>query len=160
MHQRGRALRDRGNRREAVLWFRRAATLGHAEAQLSLAHLLEQTAETRSRLEEAVNWIRAANGIAVIAHPARYQLSGARLRQLLSAFRDCGGVGIEVVSGSHSNNDIQRFTDLADYFGLYSSRGSDYHGPEASYMDPTRLPDLPDICRPVWTHSDWYAAMR
>ncbi len=113
-----------------------------------------------AQLEEAVKWIRAANGLAVIAHPARYQLSGARLRHLLSAFRDCGGVGIEVVSGSHSSNDIQRFTDLADYFGLYSSRGSDYHGPEASYMDPARLPDLPDNCRPVWTHSDWYAAMR
>lgn len=113
-----------------------------------------------AQLEEAVNWIRAADGLAVIAHPARYQLSASRLRHLLSAFRDCGGVGIEVVSGSHTSNDVQRFTDLADYFGLYSSRGSDYHGPEASYMDPARLPELPEICRPVWTHSDWYAAMR
>jgi len=113
-----------------------------------------------AQLEEAVNWIRAADGIAVIAHPARYQLSASRLRHLLAGFRDCGGVGIEVVSGSHSNNDIQRFSDLADYFGLYASRGSDYHGPDNTYMNPANLPDLPEICRPVWTHSDWYAATR
>ena len=113
-----------------------------------------------AELEQAVNWIREADGIAVVAHPARYQLSASRLRHLLSAFRDCGGVGIEVVSGSHSTSDIQRFTDLADYFGLYASRGSDYHGPENVYTDPKRLPELPEICRPVWTHSDWYAASR
>jgi len=113
-----------------------------------------------AELDAAVNWIRSAGGIAVIAHPARYQLSGTRLRHLLSAFRDCGGVGIEVVCSSHNTSDIQRFTDLADYFGLYASRGSDYHGPENMYADPKRLPELPEICRPVWTHSDWYAAMR
>jgi predicted metal-dependent phosphoesterase TrpH len=113
-----------------------------------------------AELEEAVNWIRSAAGIAVIAHPARYQLSASRLRHLLAGFRDCGGVGIEVVCSSHNTSDIQRFTDLADYFGLYASRGSDYHGPENIYSDPKRLPELPEICRPVWTHSDWYAAMR
>lgn len=113
-----------------------------------------------AELDAAVNWIRSAEGIAVIAHPARYQLSGTRLRHLLSAFRDCGGVGIEVVCSSHNTSDVQRFTDLADYFGLYASRGSDYHGPENVYADPKRLPELPEICRPVWTHSDWYAAMR
>lgn len=113
-----------------------------------------------AQLEEAVAWIREGNGIAVIAHPARYQLSASRLRQLLAAFRDCGGVGIEVVSGSHSHSDVLRFTELADYFGLYASRGSDYHGPQTSYADPRYLPALPENCRPVWTHSDWYAATR
>jgi len=111
-----------------------------------------------AELEDAVGWIRAAGGLAVIAHPARYQLSANKMRQMLAAFRDCGGVGIEVVSGSHGASDIQRFTHVAEYFGLYASRGSDYHGKETSYADPRRLPALPDGCRPVWTHSDWYAA--
>jgi predicted metal-dependent phosphoesterase TrpH len=109
-------------------------------------------------LEDVVAWIRAAGGLAVIAHPARYQLSANKMRQMLGVFRDCGGVGIEVVSGSHSASDIQRFTHVAEYFGLYASRGSDYHGKETAYADPRRLPALPDGCRPVWTHSDWYAA--
>lgn len=109
-------------------------------------------------LEEAVAWIRGAGGLAVIAHPARYQLSANKMRQMLGAFRDCGGVAIEVVSGSHSMSDIQRYTHIAEYFGLYASRGSDYHGKETAYADPRRLPALPEGCRPVWTHSDWYAA--
>ena len=110
-------------------------------------------------LSDAVQWIRNANGLAVIAHPARYRLSASRLRHLLAAVRDYGGVGIEVVSSSHNQSDIQRFADLADYFGLYASRGSDYHGPDKVYADPQRLPELPESCRPVWTHSDWYAAL-
>jgi len=109
-------------------------------------------------LEDAVAWIRAAGGLAVIAHPARYQLSANKMRQMLGAFRDCGGVAIEVVSGSHGASDIQRFTHVAEYFGLYASRGSDYHGKETAYADPRRLPALPEDCRPIWTHSDWYAA--
>jgi len=109
-------------------------------------------------LEEAVAWIRASGGLAVIAHPARYQLSANKMRQMLAAFRDCGGVAIEVVSGSHGASDIQRFTHVAEYFGLYASRGSDYHGKETAYADPRRLPALPEGCRPIWTHSDWYAA--
>ena len=111
-----------------------------------------------AELEETVQWIRGAGGLAVIAHPARYQFSANKMRQMLGAFRDCGGVGIEVVSGSHNASDIQRFTHVAEYFGLYASRGSDYHGQETAYADPRRLPALPDGCRPVWTHSDWYAA--
>ena len=109
-------------------------------------------------LEEVVAWIREAGGLAVIAHPARYPLSATKMRQMLADFCDFGGVGIEVVSGSHSASDIQRFTQVAEYFGLYASRGSDYHGKETSYADPRRLPVLPEGCRPIWTHSDWYAA--
>jgi len=106
-------------------------------------------------LEEAIGWIRGAGGFPVIAHPARYSLSGTRLRQLLAAFHDAGGDSIEVVSGSHSASDIQRFTQLSEHFGFYASRGSDYHGPENAYADPRKLPALPECCRPIWTHEAW-----
>jgi predicted metal-dependent phosphoesterase TrpH len=106
-------------------------------------------------LDDALNWIHGAGGMAVLAHPARYQISSQRLRQLLAHFRDRGGVGIEVVSGSHSQGDILRFAQLAEHFGFYASRGSDYHGPENAYADPAYLPVLPANCRPIWTHSHW-----
>jgi len=106
-------------------------------------------------LEEAVNWIKGAGGLAVIAHPARYRLSGTRLRQLFVAFRDTGGDGIEVVSGSHSTSDIQRFAQLAEHYDFYASRGSDFHGHENAYADPRYLAALPTSCRPVWTHEAW-----
>ncbi|WP_455217077.1 PHP domain-containing protein, partial [Kaarinaea lacus] len=66
-------------------------------------------------LEDAVGWIREAGGQAVIAHPARYRVSATRLRQLIQEFKDAGGDGIEVISGSHSAGDVQGMA-------LYSSR--------------------------------------
>lgn len=108
-----------------------------------------------ANLDEALDWIHQAGGMAVLAHPARYQISSQRLRQLLAEFRDRGGVGIEVVSGSHSQGDILRFAELADHYGFYASRGSDYHGPENAYADPAKLPALPEHCRPIWTHAQW-----
>jgi predicted metal-dependent phosphoesterase TrpH len=104
-------------------------------------------------LEQAVSWIRAAGGQAVIAHPARYKLNSTRLHQLLTEFKEAGGEAIEVASGSHSRDDSFRFAAIAAQYGLLSSCGSDYHGPESNWTDLGRLEPLPDHCIPVWR--DW-----
>ena len=109
-------------------------------------------------LEEAVGWITGAGGLAVIAHPARYRLSATRLRQLLGAFRELGGIGLEVVSGSHSPDDNLRMALLARRFDLLASAGSDFHGPENPWYELGRLPELPPGCRPVWQSVAWQQA--
>ncbi len=101
-------------------------------------------------LEEAVGWIRDAGGQAVIAHPARYRISATRLRQFIDAFKDCGGVGIEVVSGSHSAGDIAGMAQYAKRYELLASCGSDYHGPEQSWQELGRPMPLPEGCVPIW----------
>lgn len=101
-------------------------------------------------IPQAVAWIRAAGGHAVIAHPARYKYSPTQLRRLFAEFKDCGGAGIEVVSGSHSRDDYFRFATMAQEFGFLASAGSDFHSPENTWMDLGRLPALPPECRPVW----------
>lgn len=101
-------------------------------------------------LDEAVGWIRAAGGHAVIAHPARYRLTSNRLHRLLHQFKESGGTAIEVVSGSHSRDDCLRFAHLATQAGLLASSGSDFHGPD-TWMQLGRLPPLPDGCTPLWT---------
>ena len=106
-------------------------------------------------LDEAVGWIRAAGGQAVIAHPARYKLGSGRLRALLAEFKAAGGAAVEVVSGSHSRDDYFRFAKFAADFDLLASAGSDYPGPEAPWIELGRLPPLPDGCVPVWR--DWGA---
>lgn len=108
-------------------------------------------------LEDVMKWIRLANGIAVIAHPARYRLSASKLRVLFAEFKELGGTSIEVVSGSHSKDEIALMAKYADQFEFYASRGSDYHGPENAYADPSQLPNLPVSCEPVWHASDWPA---
>jgi predicted metal-dependent phosphoesterase TrpH len=102
-------------------------------------------------LEQAVAWIRASGGVAVLAHPGRYRLSSGAMEALLAEFRNWGGMGIEVVSASHSLDDTRRFAHLAGRFGLAASAGSDFHSPEESGPSLEVLPPLPGECRPIWS---------
>lgn len=110
-------------------------------------------AHTWATLEEAVGWIVNAGGTAVVAHPGRYDLGRTLLDALFEEFKAAGGVGVEVVCGSHKPDHYGQFAQLAQKFGLRASRGSDYHGPGHSYLDMHQLPDLPAQCVPIW--QDW-----
>lgn len=102
-------------------------------------------------LADAVGWIHAAGGQAVLAHPGRYDLSPTGVRRLLSAFRDTGGDAIEVVSGAHTRAEAETFAGHARTFGFLASAGSDFHGPDEGAFDVGRLPPLPAGLTPVWS---------
>ena len=104
-------------------------------------------------LEEAVGWITGSGGVAVLAHPGRYDLGRVNMLELLAEFRALGGRAIEVVTGSHTPEQYHHFARLSHQFGLLASTGSDYHGPGHGYLDMGRLPELPANCTPVW--HDW-----
>ena len=100
-------------------------------------------------LENAVSWIRASGGMAVIAHPGRYPFKAHQLVVLLNDFRALGGEGIEVITGSHHPSEYGKFADLARAFSLKASRGADFHAPGEG-VDIGCLPALPHYCQPVW----------
>jgi predicted metal-dependent phosphoesterase TrpH len=102
-------------------------------------------------LEDALRWIADAGGIAVIAHPGRYRLSAVQRRELFVAFKEHGGRGIEVLSGSPKDDEVREFSRIAREFGFLASRGSDFHGPGESWMDLGMMPDLPEDLTPVWS---------
>lgn len=106
-------------------------------------------------LEAALAWIHAAGGLAVIAHPARYRMTASKLRRLIAEFRAGGGVGMEVVSGSHSRDNISAMAALCRNEKLLASCGSDYHGPDNPWIKLGQLPALPAGCRPVWESDRW-----
>ena len=101
-------------------------------------------------LGNAVKWITEAGGIAVIAHPARYRFTPTEEYAFFSEFKQHGGRGVEVVTGSHSSADAVRYTETALEFDLLASRGSDFHGPGESHMDLGSLPPLSPRLAPVW----------
>lgn len=103
-------------------------------------------------LADAIDWIHAAGGQAVLAHPGRYPLTATGMRRLLADFRDCGGDGIEILSSSHSAAQAAEYATYARVFGLAGSCGSDFHGPGESWIDLGALPPLPTGVTPVWTH--------
>jgi 3',5'-nucleoside bisphosphate phosphatase len=102
-------------------------------------------------LADAVGWIRAAGGVAVIAHPGRYNIDKAVQRQLFDEFKALGGQAIEVITGSHTNQQYREYAKLAREFGFLASRGADYHGPGETPVQPGTLPPLPDDLVPVWS---------
>lgn len=115
-------------------------------------HVPGQWADLRS----TVSWIRNAGGVAVIAHPGRYKLTATRLRQLFAEFKECGGTGLEVVSGSHSPDECRTMAMHAKNFGFFASCGSDYHGPEHAWIELGKIPPIPEGCTPIW--SQWVLA--
>lgn len=106
-----------------------------------------------AKLSDALSWIHAAGGVAVIAHPGRYKYSDLAFHALLEEFKQLGGAGIEVVTGSHTVEEYSQYAQVARNFGLLASTGSDFHSPDESRMDLGSLPPLPSDLRPVW--HDW-----
>jgi len=101
-------------------------------------------------LKDAVQWIVQANGIAVIAHPARYGFTPNEEFALFTEFKNHGGQGVEVVTGSHTPAEYVTYADMAKEFDLFASRGSDFHSPDESRIDLGTLPWLPGQLTPVW----------
>lgn len=102
-------------------------------------------------LDEVIDWIRTAGGVAVLAHPAHYRLTRTGERSLLGEFRAAGGAGLEVVSGQQDAAVTARLAALAADFDLLASIGSDFHCPGRPWADLGRFPSLPGGCRPVWS---------
>lgn len=104
-------------------------------------------------LTEAVQWILDAGGMAIVAHPGRYKIKDVALYAFLDEFKQLGGKGIEVVTGSHTPDQYLYFARLANRYGFLASVGSDFHAPGESPVDVGRLPDFPCPVEPVW--KDW-----
>ena len=101
-------------------------------------------------LSDAVTWITQAQGIAVIAHPGRYNFTANEEYALFTEFKAHGGRGVEVVTGSHTKQEFVKYAETAKEFGLAASRGSDFHSPNESHTDLGALPFLAGDLTPVW----------
>ncbi|RMH14834.1 MAG: PHP domain-containing protein [Gammaproteobacteria bacterium] len=106
-------------------------------------------------LEEAIEWIRNAGGLAVVAHPARYGLTRSKLSHFLAEFKDHGGIGIEVSTGRSTVQEVMYFADICTSYGFMASQGSDFHEPSQYGVRLGGFPALPDKVVPVWEHPDF-----
>lgn len=103
-------------------------------------------------LPDAVEWIRDAGGVSVIAHPGRYKYTRSQFVELWRTFKLLGGAGIEVVTGSHKPDQYYHYADVCRQYGFFASVGSDFHSPQESRLDLGHLPALPSGVRPIWHH--------
>jgi predicted metal-dependent phosphoesterase TrpH len=105
-------------------------------------------------LQQSLQWIHGAGGIAVIAHPGRYKFSDTAEGILFDEFKQLGGSAIEVVTGSHTPDQYPEYARLANSYGFLASRGTDFHAPGETRVDFKLLPPLPGNVTPVW--HDWF----
>lgn len=84
----------------------------------------------RTLVPEAIELIRAAGGLAVIAHPY-YDFHGGKLEldRLLPAAIEAGLAGLEVFYGSFPDAERAWALGYAERFDLVPTGGSDFHGP-------------------------------
>lgn len=97
-----------------------------------------------------IQWIHAAGGVAVLAHPCKYDFTRTKMCALISDFAQAGGDALEVISGQQSaamTNDLAR---IANAHNLAASCGSDFHLPNSPWQELGNFSSLPDSCRPVW----------
>ena len=65
----------------------------------------------------------------MLAHPVQLQYQNdAQLERIVKDLIDVGLLGIEVIHSDHDASMVERYTALADRFGLVKTGGSDFHG--------------------------------
>jgi predicted metal-dependent phosphoesterase TrpH len=106
--------------------------------------------KTWADLPQVIQWIRDANGIAVLAHPLKYKMTRTRLKRLLERFIQDGGQGMEVVSGKQIPQHTAAMAELCKEYKLLASCGSDFHAPDTVWSELGRFAPLPGHLTPVW----------
>jgi predicted metal-dependent phosphoesterase TrpH len=101
-------------------------------------------------LADAVGWIRHAGGVAVLAHPGRYDMGRGKMDALFTDFKTAGGEAVEVVTASHTPDQVPIYARYAQDYGLKASCGSDFHAPGEGGRELGRMPPMPLGCEPVW----------
>lgn len=101
-------------------------------------------------IEEAIEWIHAAGGQAVLAHPDKYKLTRTKLKRLCVEFRSEGGDALELVSGKQAPGVAENLAGIAKEYGLLASCGSDFHEPGQPWQELGCVTYLPDGAEPVW----------
>jgi 3',5'-nucleoside bisphosphate phosphatase len=103
-------------------------------------------------IDEVVDWIHAAGGKAIIAHPFRYRMTHTKIKQMLNEFKEVFGDGIEVVTATSTEEEVSLGSQWSDNYNLLASCGSDFHGWPNQRIHIGSLRDLPNPEKAVWRY--------
>ncbi|MBL8966915.1 MAG: PHP domain-containing protein, partial [Spirochaetaceae bacterium] len=79
-------------------------------------------------LEEAIELVRGAGGLAVVAHPYSLFVSKSRLEKLMDEWKELGIDGIEAYHPTAKLGQCRRLEKMGRERGFRITAGSDYHG--------------------------------
>jgi len=78
---------------------------------------------------EALETIKRAKGIPVLAHPFTLDLDEKELNEFIRHLKEMGLEGIEVFYPDHTEEQVRLYLRLAEQNGLAVTGGTDFHGP-------------------------------
>jgi 3',5'-nucleoside bisphosphate phosphatase len=81
----------------------------------------------------AIGLVRAAGGVAVLAHPGVVSGGWRVPAELIAGLAAAGLAGLEVAHPAHDHDERQRLASLASGLGLVATGGSDDHGSLTGY---------------------------
>lgn len=100
-------------------------------------------------IPKAINVIHQAGGLAVFAHPLRYNMTNRWLKKLIAEFQQWGGDGIEVAGCGQTPDQRQLLARWAVEYDLRGSVGSDFHFP-CGWVELGKSLWLPENVKPIW----------
>ncbi|HHE6772621.1 TPA: RNase AM [Escherichia coli] len=100
-------------------------------------------------IEQSIDVIHHSGGMAVLAHPGRYNLSAKWLKRLVAHFAEHHGDAMEVAQCQQSPNERTQLATLARQHHLWASQGSDFHQP-CPWIELGRKLWLPAGVEGVW----------
>lgn len=108
-------------------------------------------------ISTAITAIKEAGGIAILAHPNRYNISNHKLKRLVAEFAEGQGEAMEVSYSNLDPNALAHMGALCAENNLWASTSSDFHTPVNQWMDLGKFRHLPTQCaaRAIWLHPGW-----
>lgn len=123
-----RALRDKGYIENPKDAFKDGQFLGSDEAK--------SIKKVKLKASEAIELIKGAGGIAVLAHPIQIKGFGEKgsdefyknVETLVRKLKVMGLKGIECYHPDHGHEEVMHFIAIAEKYHLHITKGSDFHG--------------------------------
>jgi len=79
--------------------------------------------------KRALELVRESGGLPVLAHPIQLRTTNdAELERVIKDLVDLGLAGLETTHSDHDDALVEKYTRLADKYGVLKTGGSDFHG--------------------------------
>lgn len=102
-------------------------------------------------IESAIQAIHQAGGLAVLAHPLRYNMTNRWIKGLIADFCQWQGDGLEVAGCGQNVQQRALLLRWAKEFDLWCSAGSDFHFP-CAWIELGKSLALPADCKFILQH--------
>lgn len=82
----------------------------------------------------AINIIKEANGIPILAHPGHFRKTAKELDKFIFELKEIGLMGVEAYHSDHDEETTKALVKIADKHNLLISGGSDFHGEHKKHI--------------------------